>query len=252
MIKSVKKPINNSFLIKEGVLTNWKSKVGGLAGAGLLAGMISAGSHGTPQKTDDIRYPELPKVTSEPAIPLPSPISKTIPLSIDDAMEFIEDHEGIRYRTYKDSKGKRTIGVGFNLQSPGAKKMISSLGINYEKVKSGKLILTQDQIEKLFEKKTEEALSGARRNIDNFDNLPKDIQLVVVDMIYNLGVTGFMNFEDVVSALSKKDYKTMAKAMWASNWRKQVGSRAEKLVSMVQKQGGIKEDFEEVFSSTPI
>jgi hypothetical protein len=71
-------------------------------------------------------------------------------------------------------------------------------------------------------------------------------------MIYNLGVTGFMNFEDVVSALSKKDYKTMAKAMWTSNWRKQVGSRAEKLVQMVQKQGGIKEDFEEVFSSTSV
>jgi lysozyme len=114
------------------------------------------------------------------------------------------------------------------------------------------LSLTQDQIEKLFEKKTEEAISGARRNIDNFDKLPKDIQLVVVDMIYNLGVTGFFKFDDVVSALKKKDYKTMAKAMWYSNWRKQVGSRAEKLVGMVQKQGGIREDFEEVFSSIPI
>ena len=251
MQKTLKKPINNSFLIKEGVLSNWKAKVGGLAGAGLLAGMISAGGHKQPQETP-IKYPELPKVTAEPTIPLPSPISKKIPLSLDDAMEFIEDHEGIRYRTYKDSRGKKTIGVGFNLQSPGAKKMIDSIGVNYAKVKNGSLKLNQDQIEILFEKKTEEALSGARRNIDNFDSLPKDIQLVVVDMIYNLGVTGFMNFEDVVSALSKKDYKTMAKAMWASNWRKQVGSRAEKLVQMVQKQGGIKEDFEEVFSSTSV
>lgn len=251
MPKTTKKPINN-FLVKEGVLTNWKSKVGGLAGAGLLAGMISAGSSGNPVKSDNIRYPEIPKVSSEPAIPLPSTISKIVPLSLSDAMDFIEDHEGIRYRTYKDSRGKKTIGVGFNLQSPGAKKMITSLGVNYAKVKNGSLRLTQDQIETLFEKKTEEALSGARRNIDNFDKLPKDIQLVVVDMIYNLGVTGFFKFDDVVSALKKQDYKTMSKAMWASNWRKQVGSRAEKLVSMVQKQGGIKEEFEEVFSSTPI
>lgn len=231
---------------------------------GLLVAKAAVGGPSPVQAAPKAPEPEAParpgpagSGSSTPAVPAQAPAFETKSLlTADDAMEFIEDHEGIRYRTYRDSRGKKTVGVGFNLQAPGARQMLASLGIDYRKVKSGHTTLTQDQVESLFAAKTEEALAGARRNIANFDDLPKDIQLVVVDMIYNLGVRGFLKFDDMVTALRRGDYGTMANAMWRSAWRRQVGGRAEKLIAMVRdaaaETGGrlaVRESLDAVFRS---
>ena len=62
-----------------------------------------------------------------------------------------------------------TIGVGFNLEKPGAKQMIESIGLDYNKVISGKQRLKENQIKVLFDNDLKSATQSARSVVNNFD-----------------------------------------------------------------------------------
>jgi hypothetical protein len=60
----------------------------------------------------------------------------------------IVQHEGYETKAYKDTKGKVTIGIGFNLDANKsmAKQYFKSQGIDFDDVYEGKVELTKDQI----------------------------------------------------------------------------------------------------------
>ena len=47
-----------------------------------------------------------------------------------DARSLISKHEGKRLCVYKDTKGHPTIGIGYNLDNPGAPQAIAAVGAN--------------------------------------------------------------------------------------------------------------------------
>jgi GH24 family phage-related lysozyme (muramidase) len=229
----------------------WTKRVS-VAGAGVLLGLLAArtlggkGDYVAPPTPAPIERPQTPRQTPQRAVPSPQrsdPRSTPVPaqevfqrpaLTVQEAKDFIAPNEGTRSKVYRDSRGKKTVGVGFNLNQPGAAKLLRELGINYTAVKSGKRRLTPGEIDALFERKVEDAMAAGPRVLQTFDDHPKEVQLAVVDMIYNLGPTGFSNFDTAVAALDRKDYNRAANAMERSAWYRQVGSRAEKVVSMVR------------------
>jgi lysozyme len=56
---------------------------------------------------------------------------------------------------------------------------------------------------------------------------------VIVDMVFNLGMTRFMAFKATIKLLEKKDYEGAAAEMVNSKWADQVGDRAMELASMM-------------------
>ena len=76
----------------------------------------------------------------------------------------------------------------------------------------------------------------------NFDTLPDFVQLIVADMIYNMGYGGLSAFSSMKKAVLTKDYDTAADEMQytkqgsgvESKWYKETGNRAKKLVSMMR------------------
>lgn len=82
----------------------------------------------------------------------------------------VAESEGKKSCMYKDTKGIPTIGIGFNLQRSDAKSIITSLGLNYDKVVSGAQCLTESQITELFNKDLVWAKAGAASCISSFNS----------------------------------------------------------------------------------
>jgi lysozyme len=163
-------------------------------------------------------------------------LRKYEPTDIDMAKlrEQLEQHEGKRNKVYKDTKGILTIGIGFNLLRADAKKKIEALGLKYDDVKAGKVQLTDQQIQKLYDADVAQALVDARALVKNFNDLPEARKRVVINMIFNLGAAAFGKFKRLIVALQTNDFERAANEMKKSEWYDQVGKRAEELTDQMR------------------
>jgi lysozyme len=152
----------------------------------------------------------------------------------NEAKDLIRKHEGVKDTVYPDTKGIPTIGIGFNLHREDAKSRITSLGLDYKSVLDGSVSLTDRQIEKLFEYDFIIAVGAAGNFLPTFQQQPREIKIVLVDMAYNLGGEGLGRFLRFRQALLEQDYKKAANEMVNSKWYYQVGDRSKELVSMVR------------------
>ena len=126
----------------------------------------------------------------------------------------IEKHEGGRAKPYRDGLGKLTIGVGRNLDDVG----LSSSEID--------LLLRNDILDKIAQ---------MNREIPWWISLDDTRRMVLVDMAFNLGVSGLLAFKKMLNAVFAGDYRTAAAEMLSSTWAAQVGSRADELAGMMVK-----------------
>lgn len=120
--------------------------------------------------------------------------------------------EGERLDLYKDSVGIQTIGVGHNIEEKGISKRVSRL-------------MLDDDIQ--------EVVDGVR-NLDYWNDLDSVRQLVIADMVFNLGLPRFLRFVNLNKALLIQDYNLAAAEMIDSKWHRQVGRRAVKLVEAMK------------------
>ena len=140
-------------------------------------------------------------------------------------------HEGKRNWAYKDTKGIKTIGIGFNLEKADARERIENLGLKYENIRDGKQPLTDKQIDILLQQDIQTAKTDARKYFGNgFDALPSEAQEIIENMAYNLGYTRLKGFKNLKDALKKGDYQKAAYEMKNSKWYNQVGNRSKELV----------------------
>ncbi|MEZ6190092.1 MAG: hypothetical protein R3C45_02255 [Phycisphaerales bacterium] len=156
------------------------------------------------------------------------------PTLLERAVAFIEPFEGRRHRAYRDSRGNITVGVGFNLDRDGAsadlKKLLPDVG--YRALRRGDISLTDAQIDSLLRHDAQRAIETARRQVTEFDSLPLDAQLIVIDMTYNTG--SLSKWRRFRAALDRQDYAAAADSMHRSLWRRQTGRRAEHLIELMR------------------
>jgi GH24 family phage-related lysozyme (muramidase) len=182
-----------------------------------------------------------PTVTANPrpaeGVPAEQPVvvASAEPTLLDRALDFIEPFEGRRHRVYRDSRGNRTIGVGFNLDRAGAADDLKRVlpGVGYRALRRGEVSLTDAQIDVLLRQDAQRAIDTARRQVRGFDNLPLGVQLIVVDMTFNTG--SLHKWRQFKAALARQDYAAAADSMHRSLWRRQTGRRAEHLIQLMRK-----------------
>lgn len=149
----------------------------------------------------------------------------------------IRGDEGTRTRTYADTKNKPTIGVGFNLKRPGARRDIESLGLNYNDVLKGRVRLTGEQIDTLFKRDVQTAVRYSKSYIgsDSWAKTPSDVKEVVINMMYNMGYGSMEGMKDFRSAVQLGNYQKAADEMVDSQWyRNDVPSRARELTDRMR------------------
>jgi len=124
-------------------------------------------------------------------------------------------HEGERSEIYKCSAGFHTIGVGHNLDT---------------------MPLSGRVIDLMLDDDIEIAIRDIKRNIHYFDDLSEEVQEVLVNMCFNLGVTRLMKFKKMFEAIEESDWSRAADEALDSKWARQVGNRAEELAGVLRRQ----------------
>jgi len=187
------------------------------------------------------RIDQQPDLLDVPADVPPDPFQEQAispgnqPTLIEQALVFTEPFEGRRHRAYNDSRGRRTIGVGFNLDRAGAASDINKLlpGVSYLALRRGDASLTDAQIDVLFQYDVQRAIDTAGRQVKGFDDLPDGAKLVIIDMTYNLGSLG--KWRKLRAALVSSDFTAAANAMHRSVWRRQTGHRAASHIELMHR-----------------
>lgn len=150
------------------------------------------------------------------------------------ASNYIAEHEGRRKQAYTDSEGILTVGIGFNLQEATARERIEALEVDYDALCARTCSLTDAHIDSLFAPDLDTATNDAVNLVPDFWNQPEDVQLAMVDMIFNLGGPRFSKFVKLIAALGQRDYLEAAAEMADSRWAKQVPNRAAEDISLVR------------------
>ncbi|MBU1668497.1 glycoside hydrolase family protein [bacterium] len=129
-------------------------------------------------------------------------------------MSLIEDiklEEGFSPVVYKCSEGFDTIGYGTRLPLSKAEAeliLISRLSaMKAELAEKQPLIL----------------------------ELPKNVQEIIFNMTYQMGINGVLNFKKMWNALQVKNYNEASRQMLSSLWEKQTPNRAKRLAERMAK-----------------
>lgn len=120
----------------------------------------------------------------------------------------LKRHEGLSLKPYRCPKKKLTIGYGRNLEATGIR------------LSEANLLLTNDIME---------ILNLCYNKFDWFKTLNKARKAVVVNMIYNIGWSGFLKFDKTLARLSRGDFKNASSEMSNSLWATQVPARHDEL-----------------------
>jgi len=129
-------------------------------------------------------------------------------------IDSIKQHEGYVGVVYKDSLGIDTIGYGFAIKD---------------------LELDVDICDIILERKLKNLNDRIKIKFDWYKYMPPEIQNIVTEMCYQLGVTGFSKFRKTISYLQNKEFKNASIEMLDSRWAKQTPNRAKALSERVSK-----------------
>ena len=127
-------------------------------------------------------------------------------------IEELKRDEGVELRPYKCSAGFLTLGVGRNIEERG---------------------ITMDESDYLLANDITICEEEATRVFKWYDTLSDVRQRVILNMIFNLGLTKLLNFKKFLAAMEAEDWEEAGKQMLDSRWAKQVGNRADRLEQMI-------------------
>jgi lysozyme len=154
-------------------------------------------------------------------------------LRAQDYYKMISLNEGVKPKVYKDSKGHRTIGVGFNLEDAGNRNILKKEGIDINEIFKGKE-LDDDEIKTLYNYSLTQAFNDAQKFDKGFAKRPEKVKKAIVDMSFNLGLTRLNKFKKMREGLEVDDYSKAADEMVDSEWYKQIKSRGPRTVDLMR------------------
>lgn len=156
------------------------------------------------------------------------------PNVISQILPRVIKHEGAKPKVYTDSRGIPTVGIGFNLTREDSVSRLQEVGANFQKIKSGQASLTDAQMQSLLKTDLAAAKTSAESLVPNFNQLPINVQGVLIEMAFNLGKKGLSEFKNFLSNVSMRNWTEAADEMLNSSWANQVGNRADTLADIVR------------------
>ena len=130
-----------------------------------------------------------------------------------ELLDSIRKHEGYRAKVYKDTLGYDTIGYGFAIKD---------------------LELDEDICAIILRRKLESLIRTVNFKYGWFKSMPDEVQNVIIEMCYQLGVSGFGKFVKTIGYLQTFQFEKAADEMLDSRWAKQTPNRAKALSDIVR------------------
>ena len=132
---------------------------------------------------------------------------------MSNIFDLLKKHEGLSLKPYKDSLGFLSVGYG---------RCLDKKGISIQ------------EAEMMLDNDVSDCMAQLRVNLPYFDVLDSVRQDVLINMCFNLGLTGLQKFKLTLLHLQHGDYSMAAESMLDSKWAKQVGPRGVELSEMMR------------------
>ena len=149
-------------------------------------------------------------------------------VDVKELYEEISSDEGKVLHAYLCSELHATIGIGHKILDTDPEKELDIFGINWEEVPDDQHI-TEDRCYILFQEDVQIAISGCMKIYNNWNDLPQEVQHILVNMCFQLGQRGLSNFKQMGKAIEESDWEKASVEMMDSRWAKQTPQRAERL-----------------------
>jgi len=136
-----------------------------------------------------------------------------IPKELNSLLKDIKKHEGFKSTVYKCTEGHDTIGYGFAIKD---------------------LTLDEDVSEIILLRKLHKLLERITIAFPWFKDIDNNAKEVVINMCYQLGLSGFSKFKKTIYLLETEQYEEASIEMLESLWAKQTPSRAKELSEKIR------------------
>ena len=147
-------------------------------------------------------------------------------MNIEQLRKELERDEGVKYEVYLDHLGYPTFGIG-HLITDDDPECGASVGTKVD----------SDRVQEAFETDVETVLSDCERLYVQFEHLPEEVQLIIANMMFNMGYTRLSKFKGMKRGVDARDWEIAADEMVDSKWYEQVTNRADRLVVRMRSVG---------------
>ena len=144
-------------------------------------------------------------------------------MNIEQLRKELEVDEGVKYEIYNDHLGYPTFGIGHLVldDDPESGQEIGT-------------IVSNDRVAEAFNHDVETVISDCERLYPEFDELPEEVQLIIANMMFNMGRPRLSKFKGMKAGVDSRDWKAAADEMIDSAWYRQVPNRAGRLVKRMR------------------
>ena len=137
-------------------------------------------------------------------------------------------HENCELMPYKCPSGYLTLGIGRNLEA-------NPLTVEERKVcgdwRHG---ITKNAAFYLLRNDIKRVQRECQNNIPFFDKLDNERQYALLDMAFNLGITGLLKFKLMLEAIGVRNFNKAAEECLNSRYAKQTGKRAKRIAETIK------------------
>ena len=142
-------------------------------------------------------------------------------MNMDRLKDSVKQHEGYRNKVYLDTLGKRTVGVGH---------------LCVEDFWEDDKEYDEKFLMEILQKDLQQAIRGARSLMEEHGcaDIDEKAEELLIEMVFQLGMTGVSKFRKMWDALSEKNYIGASYEMLDSRWAKQTPNRANAMAKTMK------------------
>ena len=144
-------------------------------------------------------------------------------MNLDKLREELAEDEGCKYEIYLDHLGLPTMGIGHLITKD-----------DPEYGKDVGTVIEQSRVQSAFNLDITVTIEDCHRLYKDFDDLPEEAQLIIANMMFNLGYPRLSKFKGMKAGVDARSWSSAADEMVDSRWYTQVPNRARRLVDRMR------------------
>jgi len=141
----------------------------------------------------------------------------------DKLREELAEDEGCKFEVYLDHLGLPTFGIGHLVvqQDPEYGQAVGTP-------------VDEERVRQVFSLDIASTLDECKVLYSDFDELPEECQLIIANMMFNMGRPRLSKFKGMKAGVDARDWNRAADEMVDSRWHDQVPNRAKRLVKRMR------------------
>ena len=143
-------------------------------------------------------------------------------MNIQQLRQELTVDEGVKYEVYLDHLGLPTCGIGHLITDTDPEH---GLDVGTE--------IGEERVNELFEQDINITIDECKKLYYDFDELPEEAQLIICNMMFNMGRPRLSRFHKMKRAVDNREWEEAANQMKDSRWHKHTTNICEELASIV-------------------